>query len=138
MRVFVPGRGADYDYQGVHIYRFPVKALPSAVLPLLFAGYNRRSFLRKVTAVGVDLAQVAVCHGHTANFGIYPLAVKAKNPRCLTLLHHHNPASFGLHNGRLKFIWLHKVINFFNSGDHTFSFELNFHRLPFSAHIYDA
>ena len=112
VRVFVPGRGADYDYQGVHVYRFPVKALPSAVLPLLFAGYNRRSFLRKVAAVGVDLAQVAVCHGHTATFGIYPLALKAKNPRCLTLLHHHDPASFGLHNGRLKFIWLHKVINF--------------------------
>lgn len=112
VRVFVPGRGADYDYQGVHVYRFPVKALPSAVLPFFFAGYNRRSFLRKVTAVGVDLSQVAVCHGHTASFGIYPLAVKAKNPRCLTLLHHHDPASFGLHNGRLKFIWLHKVINF--------------------------
>lgn len=113
VRVFVPGRGADYDYQGVHVYRFPVKMLPSAVLPFLFAEYNRRSFLRKVASVGVDLERVVVCHGHTAAFGIYPLAVKAKNPRCLTLLHHHDPASFGLHNGRLKFVWLHKVINFF-------------------------
>lgn len=113
VRVFVPGRGADYDYQGVHVYRFPVKELPSAVLPLLFAGYNRRSFLHKVAAVGVDLAQVAVCHGHTATFGIYPLALKAKNPRCLTLLHHHDPASFGLNNGRLRHCWFHQAINFF-------------------------
>lgn len=113
VRVFVPGRGTDYDYQGVHVYRFPVRELPSAVFPFLFAEYNRRSFLRKVASVGVDVVQVAVCHGHTATFGIYPLAVKAKNPRCLTLLHHHDPASFGLHNGRLKFVWLHKVINFF-------------------------
>ena len=113
VRVFVPGRGADYDYQGVHVYRFPVKMLPSAVLPFLFAEYNRRSFLRKVASVGVDVAQVAVCHGHTATFGIYPLAVKAKNPRCLTLLHHHDPASFGLNNGRLRHCWLHQAINFF-------------------------
>ena len=36
VRVFVPGNGADYDYQGVHVYRFPVKYLPSNVFPVLF------------------------------------------------------------------------------------------------------
>lgn len=113
VRVFVPGRGADYDYQGVHVYRFPVKMLPSAVLPFLFARWNCRSFLRKVEAVGLSFADIAVCHGHTAFFGIYPLAVKRKNPACLALLHHHDPASFGLNLGRLRYVWVHKVINFF-------------------------
>lgn len=113
VRVFVPGDEPDYDYQGVLVYRFPVKMLPSAVLPFLFARWNCRSFQRKVEAVGLSFADIAVCHGHTAFFGIYPLAVKRKNPACLTLLHHHDPASFGLNLGRLRYVWVHKAINFF-------------------------
>lgn len=110
--VFVPGRGPDYDYQGVHVYTFPVRMLPSAVLPFLFARWNCRSFLRKVEAVGLSFADIAVCHGHTAFFGIYPLAVKRKNPACLALLHHHDLASFGLNLGRLRHLWFHKGINY--------------------------
>ena len=113
VRVFVPGGGPDYDYQGVHVYRFPMRMLPSAVLPFLFTWWNCRSFLRKVETVGLSCADIAVCHGHTAFFGIYPLALKRKNPACLALLHHHDPASFGLNLGRLRHVWLHKVINFF-------------------------
>ncbi len=111
VRVFVPGRGADYDYQGVHVYRFPITVLPSAVFPFLFARRNKRAFLAKLEAVGIPLQRVAICHGHTAVFGIYPLAVREKNPQCLTLLHHHDNASFGLNNGRLRHVWPHKVIN---------------------------
>lgn len=112
VRVFVPGRGADYDYQGVHVYRFPVRMLPSAAFPLLFARWNRRAFLRKIEAIGLPFGDIAVCHAHTAFFGIYPLAVKRENPACLALLHHHDPASFGLNLGRLRHVWVHKAINF--------------------------
>lgn len=111
--VFVPGGGPDYDYQGVHVCRFPVRMLPSAVLPFLFARRNVRSFLRQLAACGIKPEDVAVCHGHTAFFGIYPLALKRLNPKCLTLLHHHDLASFGLNLGRLRHFWPHKVINFF-------------------------
>ncbi len=114
VRVFVPGRGPDYDYQGVCVHRFPVRMLPSAVLPLLFARQNVRSFLRKLKSVGIEFANVAACHGHTAFFGIYPLALKRLNPKILALLHHHDLASFGLNIGRLRHLWLHKVINFFS------------------------
>lgn len=113
VRVFVPGGGPDYDYQGVHVCRFPVRMLPSAVLPFLFARRNVRSFLRQLAACGIKPEDVAVCHGHTAFFGIYPLALKRLNPKCLTLLHHHDLASFGLNLGRLRHFWPHKVINFF-------------------------
>ena len=113
VRVFVPGKGEDYEYQGVHVYRFRTLQLPSAVFPLAFSQWNVWSFLRKVAACGVDVGRVVVCHGHTALFAIYPLAVRRRNLQCLTVLHHHDLASFGLRLGRLRHIWLHKVINFF-------------------------
>lgn len=113
VRVFVPGWGADYDYQGVRVHRFRTIQLPSAAFPALFSRWNKRSFLSKVRACGVDLKNVVVCHGHTATFGIYALAIRAQNPRCFAVLHHHDPASFGLRLGRLRHVWLHKAINFF-------------------------
>ena len=99
VRVFVPGDGEDYDYQGVRVYRFKEKRLPSNLFPFLFAKRNKKSFLEKLASLGIDVQQVAVCHGHTATFSIYPLAIKQKNPKCLTLLHHHDLQSFGLNNG---------------------------------------
>lgn len=113
VRVFVPGGGADYDYQGVHVCRFPIRILPSSTLPFLFSGYNVRSFLWKLKAEGISPGDVAVCHGHTAFYGIYPLAVKRLNPSCLTLLHHHDLASFGLNLGILRHLWLYRLIQFF-------------------------
>ena len=102
VRVFVPGAGADYEIDGVRVFRFPTRQLPSNVLPFLFHHSNERSFLRKVRAVlGDAFSRVAVCHGHTANFAVYPLALKGEVPACKTLLHHHDPGSFGLNLGIL-------------------------------------
>lgn len=112
VRVFVPGNGPDYDYQGVHVYRFPVKYLPSNIFPFLFVKWNQRSFINKVKSLGIDIQNVAVCHGHTANFSIYPLAVKRENSNCLTLLHHHDPQSYGLNNSRLSHCWFYNLIQF--------------------------
>jgi glycosyltransferase involved in cell wall biosynthesis len=112
VRVFVPGSGPDYDYQGVHVYRFPVKMLPSNILPFLFTKWNQQSFLNKVKAAGIEFQNVAVCHGHTANFSVYPLAVKRENSKCLTLLHHHDSQSFGLNNSRLSHCWLYNLVQF--------------------------
>ena len=112
VRVLVPGNGEDYIYRGVQVYRFPVYELPSALLPFLFSLWNRKSFLKKISSLGFDLKQVKVCHAHTAFFGIYPLAIKKLNPDCLSLLHHHDLASFGLNLGRLRHFYPHKLINF--------------------------
>lgn len=112
VRVFVPGNGSDYDYQGVHVYRFPVKYLPSNIFPFLFKRWNQQLFLKKVKSLGIDIQNVAVCHGHTANFSIYPLALKCENPKCLTLLHHHDPQSYGLNNSRLSHCWFYNLIQF--------------------------
>ena len=112
VEVFRGGVGPDYEIDGIRVHLFPVRQLPSNAFPLLFARSNARSFVASVERAGIDWRDVAVCHGHTANFAIYPLAAKAKNPACRTLLHHHDPQSFGLNLGRLRHNALYTAILF--------------------------
>ena len=112
VEVFRGGVGPDYEIDGIRVHLFPVCQLPSNAFPLLFARSNARSFVASVERAGIDWRDVAVCHGHTANCAVYPLAVKAKNPACRTLLHHHDPQSFGLNLGRLRHNALYTAILF--------------------------
>ncbi len=113
VKVFVPNQETDYVYQGVKVYTFPTHELPSGLFPFLFMKKNQRSFLKKVQEVGLDLQRVEICHGHTAVFGIYPLAIKKLNANCQALLHHHDLASFGLALGRLGKLWVSRFISYF-------------------------
>ncbi len=112
VHVFMEGDGPDYEFQGVRVHRFSVRRLPSNILPFLFARHNVQSFMDKVVTCGIRLEDVAVCHANTANFGIYSLAMKKRNPNCLTLLHHHNLQSFGLNNGIFCHCWPYNVIQY--------------------------
>ena len=102
VEVFTGGDGADYEVDGMRVHTFRTRYLPSNIIPFLFARQNARSFLESVKRAGINFDEVIVCHGHTANYGIYPLVLKTRNPQCLTLLHHHDPQSFGLNLGRLR------------------------------------
>lgn len=114
VRVFVPGRGPDYDYDGVRVHRFREWRLPSMVLPLLFARRNGAAFLRAVARAGIDVKRVAVCHANTACYGPYALAAKAANPRVVALLHHHFLDGYGLALGRvLRRCWAHRLLHYF-------------------------
>lgn len=112
VRVFVPGNEEDYNYKGIMVYRFPEISLPSAILPFLFTAWNQRAFLDKLRKLKINISKIEICHGHTAFFSIYPLAIKKYNPKCLTLLHHHDLASYGLNLGKLRHFYPHKLINF--------------------------
>lgn len=111
--VFVPGGGADYDFNGVHVYRFPTKALPSNALPFLYDGVNVCSFMAALQRAGIRPSDVAVAHANVALTGIFALAIKKLNPKCLTVLHHHDLRSFGFSIGRLRHCWLHKLTSYF-------------------------
>jgi len=116
----MPGTGADYEIDGIVVYRFPVRLLPSNIFPFLFRRYNERSFLTKVKEVLTSrpvsdsqlFSSVNVCHAHTASCVIYPLAIKKLNPNCQTLLHHHDPQSFGMGLGLLANNWIYQFIQF--------------------------
>ena len=101
VEVFVAGDGGDYEIDGIKVWRFKEKILKGVILPFLFRRRNEQSFLAAVKRAGVTIEDVAVCHGNTARFAIYPLALKRQNPKCKTLLHHHDLASFGLNLGVL-------------------------------------
>ncbi len=113
VRVFTCGKGPDYTYQGICVHRFPLRYLPSALFPFLFARLNECAFLRKVASLGIDLKDVAVCHANTALFGIFARAVKAHNQQTQAILHHHDLQSYGLSTGIFRHFYLNKLINFF-------------------------
>ena len=116
VEVFVEGDGSDYEVEGIKVHTFRTRYLPSNIFPFLFRRWNQRSFIEKVKVVGQDqqwtLDDVFVCHAHTANFGIYCEAMKKVNPKCKTLLHHHDLASCGLNMGALRHCWLYNLIQF--------------------------
>lgn len=119
VEVFVCGKSCDYEIDGVKVWRFEEKILPGFLFPFLFRCRNERSFLAAVRRAGVDVNDVVVCHGNTARFAIYPLAVKNLNPNCKTLLHHHDLASFGLnlgilHRCSLYNVWLFQKLRTFH------------------------
>lgn len=113
--VFMPGgnENNDYEFRGVHVYRFPTRSFPSNALAFVHDNYNRRSFLQALLRANVNPSDVAVAHANVASYGIFPLAIKRINPRCKTVLHHHDLRSFGFSLGRLRHFWLHKVISYF-------------------------
>lgn len=91
VRVFVPGDGPNYDMGGLHVVRFRQMALPCGAFPYLLWPYNKVLFLRAIKNAGIDFEEIAVCHSHA--FVGYANAVKERNNRCLSLLHHHCLAS---------------------------------------------
>lgn len=104
--VFTEGDGSEYEIEGVKVHTFKTKYLPSNIFPFLFKKFNQQSFLNKVKKVGEgeqwNVDDICVCHAHTANFTIYAEAMKKTNPKCMTLLHHHDNWSFGYGFGRLR------------------------------------
>lgn len=112
VEVFIPGVGDDYTIGGIEVHRFPIRQLPSNIFPLLFSGWNQRSFLQAIEKAEIDITDIAICHAHTANFSIYPVAIKRLCKNCIGLLHHHDPSSFGLNVGVLRHFWLYNLLMF--------------------------
>lgn len=112
IKVFTGGNGIDYEYQGIVVHTFKIRQLPSAIFPLLFAKWNQQSFIKALKKAEININHVAICHANTALYALYSLAVKQLNRRCLTLLHHHDLASFGLNLGILRHCWLYNIIQF--------------------------
>ncbi len=108
VRVMVPGRGEDFTVEGVKVWRFRRRALRSAVLPFLFRRWNRAAFFGCLKRMGVEPERVAVCHAHGVFMGDYALALKARSPGALAVLHHHDLASFGIHLGVLRHVRWHQ------------------------------
>lgn len=114
VRVVIPGRGPDYEMDGIPVIRLPEWRLPSMMFPLLFARRNARALLRALRDHGIDPAHIAVCHANTPPYAPYALAVRRANPAARALLHHHFLDSYGLALGRiLRRAFLHRLLHYF-------------------------
>lgn len=91
----------DYEYNGVHVYRFNTLEMPSMLFNGLMNSFNTFSFIKKIKELGIKIDDIAVTHGHTAMFAAYSLALKKLNPSIISVVQHHDPDPFGLRSGRL-------------------------------------
>lgn len=92
----------DYEIDGVKVYQFSQYTIPSNLFPNQVSDWlSTRSMFRKLKNMGLSVKDVAVCHGHVTNFGIYPLAVKKRNPSCLAVVQHHGFDVMSITDGKL-------------------------------------
>lgn len=103
--VFVPTSilhpEGDYEYEGVHVYRFQTLEMPSMLFNGLMNGLNASNFLKRIHKIGIDIDDIVIAHGHTTMFATYALALKKLKQSIVSIVQHHDPDPFGLRNGRL-------------------------------------
>lgn len=109
VRVFRTGAGPDYDYHGIHVYRFEHKELPCGFAPFLMHRINKRAFLKKVKAVGIDWKNVAVFHAHEITYPLFVKDIKREYPELKILLHFHSGPLVHLKTGRLGVLPIHST-----------------------------
>lgn len=99
--VFVGGGkdNSDYEIDGIKVYRYRVRELPSNLLNGFFNGYNARSFVKRVVGLGVDPMDVAFVHCHVSMRAACGQALKKLNPDIKVLLQHHDLDPFNLRSG---------------------------------------
>ena len=101
VRVFVGGTKDDSDYEidGITVYRYKTRELPSNLLNGFFNRYNSQMFVRKVLALGINPMEVAFVHCHVSMRAACGLALKKLNPNIKVLLQHHDLDPFNLRSG---------------------------------------
>lgn len=93
----------DYDYEGIHVIDHRKKYYGSnQYFESFLEGVNDRRLERKLISLGIRFEDVAVCHIHDHNHYVhYATYIKKKNPKCLTLVHHHYSGWYDIEFGRL-------------------------------------
>ena len=90
----------DYEYEGVHVYRFKTLGIPSMLFNGFMNEFNASNFIKRIYEIGIDVTDIAIAHGHTTMFASYSLALKKINPSIISIVQHHDPDPFGLRSGR--------------------------------------
>lgn len=97
--VFTPSYPTPYELEGIKVYAYKARVLPSNVLNGIFNGHNGRAFVRSVKEAGIDPQQVAIVHCHVSMHAACGLALKQLNPQIKVLLQHHDLDPFNLRSG---------------------------------------
>lgn len=86
----------DYIYEDIEVHYFPIKTLPANFFVSLFDKWNIKSFLSRLTEVGIDIQSIKVAHSHVSRNGIYANALKEINNNIITILQHHDLDPYNL------------------------------------------
>lgn len=99
--VFVGGGNENDDYavDGVKVYRYKTREMPSNILNGIFNGYNARSFVKRVLSLGINPEDIVFVHCHVSMRAACGLALKKLNPKIKVLLQHHDLDPFNLRSG---------------------------------------
>lgn len=96
------GDAADYEVDGVKVYRFTDYTLPSYVYPNAVCDrLTYLSFRRKLREIGADPANIAVCHAHVTRNGSTAILLKRDFPDVMTIVQHHGFDVMSVTDGRL-------------------------------------
>lgn len=101
VRVFIGG-GNDNTYfeiEGISVYGYKTRGLPSNLFNGIFNGYNAKSFVNRVLSSGINPMDVAFVHCHVSMRASCGLALKRLNPNIKVLLQHHDLDPFNLRSG---------------------------------------
>lgn len=104
-----------YTYQGIRVYYFPMINMPSYIFNGTLNWLNSILFLKRLRNLKIRIEDIAIAHGHTSTFGAFALALKKRNKKITTLLHHHDPDPYTIRNGKfagnLLNLWIRAKIN---------------------------
>lgn len=103
VRVFVGGRNDNnyFEIDGISVYGYKTRELPSNLFNGIFNGYNAKSFVKRVLSLGISPMDVAVVHCHVSMRAACGLALRRLNPNIKVLLQHHDLDPFNLRSGIL-------------------------------------
>ena len=109
--VFKPGE--SFNYEGIDVHGFTSLELPSGIPFPLLTPINVHLFIKAFKSSGIRIEDVAIAEAYTNGRVPHLLALRRRNPRIQVIVHHHDPASFGVFDGRFRHFWLFKIINYF-------------------------
>ena len=109
--VFKPG--PSYEYNGIVVHGFSSLSLPSGIPCPLLTPLNVRLFLKAFKSAGFKASDIAVAEAYTNGRVPHLLALKKQNPKILVGVHHHDPASYGVFDGRFRQFWPFKLISYY-------------------------
>lgn len=111
--VFMPDYDGEYECDGIMVYGFPLERVSdSGAFYYLKYRQNQKNFLEVFDRNGFDAASVAVCEAYNGNLGYLAWALKKRNEKMVSVLHHHSLGSFGIMFGSKQNFWPIKVLNF--------------------------
>lgn len=98
-----------YEYQGVKVYFFPTLNLPSYVLNGIFDSINKWLFTCWWKRMKLKATDIQIAHAHVSTLAIFPLVLKAMNPKVIAMVQHHDLDPYTIRNGK----WADKKWNLF-------------------------